>query len=272
MEIQDASLLTLKNKINAFANTSFELSSNMSKTSIGVKKVSMTVNKIKKLSDKHEEKFAEAEKIIKQIKDVIDTKKAPRSAIIKLLDFMEDFLKVGINVAAGIDEISEAIAQTNKTINHVNDMSTENKSNFEALKQEMEKIDISGCKKKILLVDDDEIHLETTRFMLQDEFEIITARSGEEALNLFYQGLVPDLIFLDLVMPNMTGWDTFEKIKMISDLQDVPTAFFTATFDIDEIKQAFDAGVSDYVSKPVERHELMKTIENMLKKGAPINE
>jgi putative two-component system response regulator len=101
--------------------------------------------------------------------------------------------------------------------------------------------------------------------MLKNDYEIITAQSGEEALKLCQQGLVPDAILLDLVMPDLDGWNTFDKIKEISSLNDVPIAFFTSIFEIEDIKRAFDIGIDEYISKPVEKDLLLKTLKLMIK-------
>jgi methyl-accepting chemotaxis protein len=180
----------------------------------------------------------------------------------------EEYIKTGKETAGGINEITEGVNQINKAVSHVNDMSTENKSNFEVLKKEMEKfIDSGGSRnKKILLVDDDELHLEITEAMLKNDYDIIIANSGNEALTQFHQGLVPDLILLDLVMPDMDGWDTFEIIKGIGALHDVPIAFFSSSFEIDDIRRAFDIGANEYISKPVKREELLKTVSEMFNK------
>ena len=123
----------------------------------------------------------------------------------------------------------------------------------------------NGTKKRILLVDDDEFFRITTTDMLKDDYRVITANSGIEALELLNQGLAPDAILLDLVMPNMDGWATFEKAKDICSQNQIPIAFFTSSFEIELIKKAFNIGVSEYISKPVNKEELMKVIKKMLK-------
>jgi CheY-like chemotaxis protein len=256
----------INHKINALANTSFELSSNISKTSISVKKISMNLKKIWNMTSKQENEAGEVKKTIKRIKENIENKKISLSDIEALVKQTEEFMNTNKETAAGINAIVDGVNQINKAVSLGNDMSNENKSNFDALKQEMDKIIDSGSTKNkiILLVDDDEIHLEMTQTMLGNSYDVVTVQSGNEALTKFHQGFVPDIILLDLIMPDMDGWDTFERIKGISGLHEVPIAFFTSSFEIDDIRRAFDIGVVEYISKPVEKNELLKTVERMM--------
>ncbi|MDR2966079.1 MAG: response regulator [Treponema sp.] len=164
------------------------------------------------------------------------------------------------NTAIIIKRIKTSIGILSK---YVDTVSEEKPADKPAQKTE-KTVSKSGLK-KILLVDDDEIHLTITETMLKNNYEVVTAKSGEDALKLCQQGLVPDVILLDLIMPDLDGWDTFDKIKEISSLNDVPIAFFTSIFEIDDIKRAFDIGVDEYISKPVEKDLLIKTLTRMIK-------
>ena len=167
-----------------------------------------------------------------------------------------------------MNEILKGINQINVSVGHVNDMSQENNKNFESLKQEMQKFkDSAGDeKKKILVVDDDGVHLEMVKTVLSNDYDVSTARSGKEALGLFYQGLVPQLILLDLIMPGMDGWDTYGRIRAISGLHDIPIAFFTASNDPKDIKHAKETGAVDYFKKPFEANDLLRRIGKIVKK------
>jgi CheY-like chemotaxis protein len=72
-------------------------------------------------------------------------------------------------------------------------------------------MDLAVKHKKILLVDDDEIHLAIAEEMLKSKYEIITVTSGKAAVTKLLQGLTPDLILLDILMPNMDGWEIFNR-------------------------------------------------------------
>jgi CheY-like chemotaxis protein len=178
----------------------------------------------------------------------------------------DEFIKTSQEAVEGMNEILVGISQIKVSVNHVNDMSHENNQNFEALKQETQKFNdtVGNEKKKILMVDDDDIHLEMVNVVLQDEYDVITVKSGKEALGLFYQGLVPQLVLLDLVMPGMDGWDTYSRIKALSNLHDTPTAFFTASNDPKDIQRAREMGAVDYIKKPYDKDDLLNRIGKIL--------
>jgi CheY-like chemotaxis protein len=165
-----------------------------------------------------------------------------------------------------MNEILKGINQINVSVTHVNEMSLENNHNFESLKHETGKFNVASEneKKKILIVDDDAIHLEMVKTILQADYEVATAQSGKDALGLFYQGLVPQLILLDLIMPDMDGWNTYSRIKAISGLYHTPIAFFTSSKDPKDIKHAQEMGVVDYIKKPYNKDDLLRRIKNIL--------
>jgi CheY-like chemotaxis protein len=94
---------------------------------------------------------------------------------------------------------------------------------------------------------------------------VTTAKSGKEALGLFYQGLVPQLILLDLIMPDMDGWDTYGRIKAIGGLYNTPIAFFTASNDPKDIKHAREMGAVDYIKKPYDKEDLLRRVGKIIK-------
>jgi len=181
----------------------------------------------------------------------------------------DEFIKTSKEAVDGMNEILKGINQINVSVNHVNDMSIENSKNFESLKEETAKfIDSVGDeKKKILIVDDDGIHLEMVKAVLSNNYDISCAKSGKEALGLFYQGLVPQLILLDLIMPDMDGWHTYSRIKAISGLYDTPIAFFTSSNDPKDRQHAREMGAVDYIKKPYDKDDLLRRIEKIIKTG-----
>ncbi len=165
------------------------------------------------------------------------------------------------------DIINGAMSHIRIAVDNVNEMSKENNSNFDDLKQEIEKFKVStGIEKNIILIiDDDETHLAVTKAMLESDFEVTAVTSGTEALKRFYQGFVPNFILLDLVMPDMDGWSTFDKIKAISNLHHVPIAFFSSSNDPKDIDRARQMGAVDYLKKPIERALLLEKIRRHIK-------
>ncbi|WP_240224456.1 response regulator [Rheinheimera hassiensis] len=105
-------------------------------------------------------------------------------------------------------------------------------------------------KQMLLLVDDEPTNLRVLRTILQDDYRLLFAKSGEEALQLVQQQQ-PDLILLDVMMPGMTGYDVCARLKASPATQRLPVIFVTALKDeIDETK-GFAVGAVDYITKPV---------------------
>ena len=118
--------------------------------------------------------------------------------------------------------------------------------------------------KKILIVDDNEVHLVIAENILKGKYEINTAKSGKDALALLSKGYIPSLILLDVLMPDMDGWETYNKIKGISLLRNVSIAFLTSLDGEREKMYASRIGAADLITKPYDGEELKKRIENIL--------
>jgi len=118
---------------------------------------------------------------------------------------------------------------------------------------------------KILVVDDEELLVKGIRFNLQnDGYDVITGSDGIEALKLA-QTQQPDLIILDVMMPNMDGLQACAKIREFSD---VPIIMLTAkTEDIDKL-MGFEQGADDYLTKPFNILELKARIRALLRRSA----
>jgi CheY-like chemotaxis protein len=181
---------------------------------------------------------------------------------------MDEFVKTSKETVEGMNEILTGVHQIDVSVKHVNDMSLENNRNFDSLKLETGKFrDSTGNEKsKIIVVDDENSSLIMVKAALRAEYDVSTAESGKDALGLFYQGLVPQLILLDINMPDMGGWDTFERIKAIGGLHDTPIAFFTTSEDPKDIQKAREMGAVDYIKKPINKTELLNRVGKILKK------
>jgi putative two-component system response regulator len=120
---------------------------------------------------------------------------------------------------------------------------------------------------KIYLIDDDDIHLTTAELFLKDEYEVHKAKSGQEALdNITNNKFIPNIILLDLTMPNMTGWEVFKRLRQIDSLKNVPIAFVTSIAEAEEKKKAFKMGIADYILKPFNMTELKGKVKDIRKK------
>lgn len=119
---------------------------------------------------------------------------------------------------------------------------------------------------KILLVDDEEDILEFTSYNLQKEgFTVLTSTNGKEAIEIAEKE-IPDLILLDVMMPEMDGIETCEKMNSIPKLKNTLKVFLTARNEDYSQIAGFDAGADDYVSKPIKPKVLISRIKAILKR------
>lgn len=103
----------------------------------------------------------------------------------------------------------------------------------------------------ILVVDDDSITRKTLRAVLVKQgFRVLEAHDGAEAIVMFNQTPV-DLILLDVVMPGMNGFDVCRLIRDTFEYQALPILMLTALDDVDSVERAFDAGATDFITKPI---------------------
>ena len=117
----------------------------------------------------------------------------------------------------------------------------------------------------VLIVDDERANRDLLKVMLAPEgFLLLTASSGEEALALLAHQ-PPDLILLDVMMPGMDGYEVAGKIKGNPDTNSVPIIMVTAMDDHKARLLGLNAGVEDFLTKPVDRAELRVRVKNLLK-------
>jgi two-component system response regulator VicR len=122
--------------------------------------------------------------------------------------------------------------------------------------------------KKIMVVDDDPGVIYTVKNgieLLDSDYEIITVNSGKKCLKMLENNEIPDLILLDIMMPEMTGWQTYNEIRKMLSVEQLPIVFLTARKD----KIAKNAGsflAEDYIEKPFKIPELKARIDKILKK------
>ncbi|MCL2440507.1 MAG: response regulator [Treponema sp.] len=122
--------------------------------------------------------------------------------------------------------------------------------------------------KKILLVDDNEMQLTIVSNVLNQKYEITTAESGKEAVGYLSKGYIPNLILLDILMPEMDGWETYSLIKGLSLLRDVPIVFFTSLDTEKDKERASRLGAAGFITKPFDAKELMYNVDSIIEKRA----
>ena len=120
-------------------------------------------------------------------------------------------------------------------------------------------------KYKILVADDDQMILDFITQILEDEnYKIYSALNGKIAYDLAVQYL-PDLIIIDWNMPELNGIETLKILKKNQTTNDIPVIIITGIMNSKEnLKEAFDAGAIDYISKPIDHIELVSRTRSML--------
>jgi len=117
----------------------------------------------------------------------------------------------------------------------------------------------------VLVVDDNPQNLELLQVYLEDvDCRAVPARDGLEALKIIAKE-PPDLILLDVMMPKMSGFEVCKRIKNDPKTSDIPVIMVTALNEFGDIERAIDSGTDDFLSKPVNKLELLTRIKTMLK-------
>ena len=120
-----------------------------------------------------------------------------------------------------------------------------------------------GGKKKILMVDDVSLNHATARDVLEDMYELYEACSGAEAFEKLKE-ITPDLILLDVIMPEMDGMEVLKKLKSIPAYKDIPVIFLTADNTPESEVEGFQLGIVDYITKPFVPMVMKKRIETQI--------
>jgi two-component system KDP operon response regulator KdpE len=117
---------------------------------------------------------------------------------------------------------------------------------------------------KVLLIDDDDASLRLVKLILGHAgYEVYTAKGGPEGLRLF-QAHQPDLVILDLLMPEVHGWQICQQLRQYSN---VPILILTSMSGADNTVNSFDAGADDYLQKPIEVRVLLARVRALLRRA-----
>ncbi len=118
-------------------------------------------------------------------------------------------------------------------------------------------------KKKILVVDDEDDILNFLELVLREKgYEVLTAGGGQEALTQA-QMAKPDLVLLDIMMPQMDGWEVLKLLRVDEETASVPVAMLSARTDAQDRVQGLQEGAVDYIFKPFSLQDLLKKIESI---------
>ncbi len=119
--------------------------------------------------------------------------------------------------------------------------------------------------KRVLIADDNLTNVELLEAYLGEiDCEVAVAIDGRETLEKVAE-LQPDLILLDIMMPKLSGFEVCRKVKQDPDTKQTMILMVTALNELGDIERAVNAGCDDFLSKPINKLELLKRVENMLK-------
>ncbi len=117
--------------------------------------------------------------------------------------------------------------------------------------------------KKILIVEDLEFNRDLLVQILEEDYELLTAEDGAEAIRLA-EAESPDLILMDMTLPVMDGWEATRTLKGRDDLKRIPVIALTAHAMRGDEEKARAAGCDDYLTKPIDDVRLIEKINNIL--------
>jgi len=126
---------------------------------------------------------------------------------------------------------------------------------------------MTNRKSQVVYVEDEQEMIELVRLILgRKGFEVVGANGGREGLEVIQEKL-PDLVLLDLMMPDVDGWDVYQHLKADEKTRSIPVIVVTAKAqNIDKVLGLHIAKVDDYISKPFTPQELVDSVEKVLEK------
>ena len=119
----------------------------------------------------------------------------------------------------------------------------------------------------VLVVDDEPDIVDLIRMSLNlANFDVLTASNGSEALKVL-ESTKPDLVLLDVMMPQMTGFEVCERIRALPSLKNLPVIILTAKGQKEDAEKGLSVGADDYIIKPFDPTELAEQVRSMLDKA-----
>lgn len=127
-------------------------------------------------------------------------------------------------------------------------------------------------KRRVVYVEDEQEMIDLVRLILiRRGYEVVGANGGRDGLETVRQ-VLPDLVLLDLMMPDMDGWDVYQQMKADPATQNIPVIVVTAKAQsIDKVLGLHIAKVDDYISKPFSPQELVDSVEKVLARRQELN-
>ena len=115
----------------------------------------------------------------------------------------------------------------------------------------------------ILVVDDIEINRMILREILQDDYQILEAENGKEAFNILYDNkIIPTIVLLDIMMPDIDGFQVLERMKSVNETKNIPVLFITAADSDETESRGLKEGAADYIAKPFNHDVVRARVDN----------
>ena len=120
-------------------------------------------------------------------------------------------------------------------------------------------------KPTILMVDDNPNNLVQVNNLLRQDYRIKVANNGQTALRIAAGAEQPDLILLDIMMPELDGYEVCRRLKADPHLRDIPVIFLTARSSVEDEQHGLELGAVDYITKPISPPVMLARIQTHLK-------
>ena len=147
-----------------------------------------------------------------------------------------------------------------------NAVMTELKASEEALEKSRHAADIKKDRPKILIVDDSEMNREILKVILEEDYEISEAASGEECLKKLHdENRSFALILLDIMMSGMDGFEVLSIMNKEHWIEDIPVIMISSEDTASSVRYAFELGISDYIGRPFDASIVYQRVRNMIK-------
>jgi DNA-binding response OmpR family regulator len=128
-----------------------------------------------------------------------------------------------------------------------------------------------NIKRSILIVEDEPMMRSFLKRTLSTDYQVITEENGKFALDWLYEGNLPDMIIVDLQMPEMDGFDLVEYIRRSGFFNRLPIIVLSSRDSVDDRLKCFELGANDYLIKPFNPKELKYRINNLMTITSPLN-
>jgi DNA-binding response OmpR family regulator len=124
---------------------------------------------------------------------------------------------------------------------------------------------MSEIRKKVFIVDDEVVNLKIAKNALSDHYDVFPLDSGKAMLNML-ASVQPDLILLDIMMPEMDGLEALKHLKANKQTANIPVIFLTSKGDIGTVLEGISGGIRDYIIKPFDPTQLRERMDAQFKK------